>query len=305
MSTATVRVPAKINLHLGVGPRREDGFHSLATVYHAIDVYDEVRATARDDGEVTVEVHVEAVRGESMRVPDGEDNLAVRAALLLAEHTGTTRGVDLMIRKVIPVAGGLAGGSADAAAALVACAEVWGLRLGRHDLEPLAAELGSDVAFLLHGGTAIGSGRGEVVSPVMTRGSYSWVLAVFAHGLSTAEVYAEFDRLAGQGVVPEPEIPDTLFTDLRHPDGDAPPSLTGGNDLTGAALSLRPELGAALDVGRSAGALAAFVSGSGPTVVLMARDDTHAMDLSVALTGARVCTDVIKARGPVPGARLI
>jgi 4-diphosphocytidyl-2-C-methyl-D-erythritol kinase len=300
-----VRVPAKINLCLGVGPVRADGYHPLATVYQAVDLHDEVRATTRDDDAVTVSVHAEMDGyAESVIVPEDEDNLAVRAARALQAATGVTAGVDLSIRKVIPVAGGMAGGSADAAAALVACNEIWGTGLSKTDLDLIAAQLGSDVPFLLHGGTAVGGGRGETVSPVLARGGYHWVFATAALGLSTAAVYAEFDRLAAGAPVDPPEVPDALMTALRA--GDA--SALGdhlSNDLTEAALSLRPELTDTLEIGLEAGALGAILSGSGPTAMFLAEDEQHGLDISIALSSAAACADVIQSRGPVPGARLI
>lgn len=306
MTSATARVPAKINLCLGVGPVRDDGFHALATVYQALDVHDEVRAVVADDSdEITVSVHIEADRlVESIDVPTDDDNLAVRAAKLLRDTTGVDGGVRLAIRKVIPVAGGMAGGSADAAAALVACNEVWGTGLGRQELEELASTLGSDVPFLLHGGNAIGGGRGEVISPVLARGSYFWVVAVASQGLPTREVFAEFDRL-NEGIdVPDPVVPDDLLAALRA--GDAVElGATLSNDLTDAALSLRPELRGTLDLGLQADALGAVVSGSGPTCLFLAGDEAHSLDIAMALAGAGVCADVIQARGPVAGARLI
>lgn len=305
MTSATVRVPAKINLCLGVGPVRADGYHPLATVYQAVDLHDEVRATTRDDDAVTVSVHAEMDGyAESVIVPEDEDNLAVRAARALQAATGVTAGVDLSIRKVIPVAGGMAGGSADAAAALVACNEIWGTGLSKTDLDLIAAQLGSDVPFLLHGGTAVGGGRGETVSPVLARGGYHWVFATAALGLSTAAVYAEFDRLAAGAPVDPPEVPDALMTALRA--GDA--SALGdhlSNDLTEAALSLRPELTDTLEIGLEAGALGAILSGSGPTAMFLAEDEQHGLDISIALSSAAACADVIQSRGPVPGARLI
>ncbi|MGJ9411362.1 4-(cytidine 5'-diphospho)-2-C-methyl-D-erythritol kinase [Aeromicrobium sp. CF4.19] len=302
MTTATVRVPAKINLCLGVGPVRVDGFHPLATVYQALDLHDEVRATVDDAG--TLSVATRTTEEERADVPEGLDNLALEAAALLRERTGVEAGVELSIRKVIPVGGGLAGGSADAAAALVACNEVWGTGLSRHELEPLAAELGSDVPFLLHGGIAIGGGRGETVSPVLARGSYHWVLGVAAQGLSTAAVYAEFDRLTQDREVPEPEVSDALLAALRA--GDA--ELLGqalSNDLTEAALSLRPELRSTLDLGLEAEALGAVISGSGPTCLFLASDEEHSLDIAIALAGAGACADVVQARGPVSGVRFV
>jgi 4-diphosphocytidyl-2-C-methyl-D-erythritol kinase len=305
VTSATARVPAKINLCLGVGPVRDDGFHSLATVYQALDVHDEVRATALDDtDDITVAVHIEADRlVESIDVPTDDDNLAVRAARLLRDRTGVEGGVRLAIRKVIPVAGGMAGGSADAAAALIACNEVWGTGLGRAELEQLATELGSDVPFMLHGGNAVGSGRGEMISPVLARGAYFWVVAVASQGLPTREVFAEFDRLNHGANLAQPEVADDLLAALRAGD-PAELGATLSNDLTDAALSLRPELRGTLDLGLQAEALGAVVSGSGPTCLFLAGDEAHSLDIAIALAGAGVCADVVQARGPVAGARL-
>ena len=304
MTTATVRVPAKINLCLGVGPVRDDGFHPLATVYQAVDLHDEVRATARVDEQITVAVHSELdVRAESAFVPEDDDNLAVRAARLLREVTGTTAGVDLAIRKVIPVAGGMAGGSADAAAALVACNDAWATGLSRAELEQIAAQLGSDVPFLLHGGNAIGGGRGETISPVLARGSYHWVFAMAHEGLSTKAVYAEFDRLNEGSQVQDPVVPDALLAALRAGDAEALGDALS-NDLTEAALSLRPELQDTLEIGIEAGALGAILSGSGPTALFLASDEQHSLDIAFALSSASGCADVVQSRGPVTGARI-
>ncbi|MDN5856375.1 MAG: 4-(cytidine 5'-diphospho)-2-C-methyl-D-erythritol kinase, partial [Actinomycetia bacterium] len=179
MRTSTARVPAKINLSLGVGGMRPDGYHPLATVYQAVGLCDEVRANEVGDDSVTVRVHSDADQGEELTdVPVGIENIAVRAALLLRESAGIEDGVALSIRKSIPVSGGMAGGSADAAGALVACDDLWGLRTPKTELERIAAQLGSDVPFCLSGGNAIGSGHGEVISPVLARGSYQWVFAL-------------------------------------------------------------------------------------------------------------------------------
>lgn len=304
MSTANVRVPAKINLCLGVGPVREDGYHPLATVYQAVDLHDEVRATLRDDNEITVTVHTDLdPRSEVAVVPENDNNLAVKAARLLRERTGITAGVDLAIRKVIPVAGGMAGGSADAAAALVACNDVWGAGLSRAALEVLAAQLGSDVPFLLHGGIAVGGGRGETVSPVLARGSYHWVFAMAHEGLSTKAVFAEFDRINAHATVSEPMVPDALLAALRAGDAEALGAALS-NDLTEAALSLRPELEDTLSIGVEAGALGAILSGSGPTAMFLASDEQHSLDIAFALSSASGCADVVQSRGPVAGARL-
>ncbi len=305
MTSATARVPAKINLSLGVGPVRDDGFHPLATVYQALDVHDEVRATLLDDSDdVHVSVQLESSASELGEVPEGSDNLAVRAARALQDAMGVELGARLAIRKVIPIAGGMAGGSADAAAALVACNAIWGTGLSREELSEVAADIGSDVPFLLHGGTAIGSGRGENISPILGRGSYYWVVAVSDRGLSTPEVFAEFDRLTEGQEIPPPAVPDHLLTALRNGDPEAlGAALT--NDLGSAALSLRPDLRDVLSIGSGAGALGSIVSGSGPTCLFLAQDESHRLDLAMALASSGVCADVIQARGPVPGAHLI
>jgi 4-diphosphocytidyl-2-C-methyl-D-erythritol kinase len=294
----TVRAPAKINLCLGVGAPQPDGFHPLATVYQAIGVYDELRARPAD--ETTIRVH----RDASGTVPEDEGNLAVQAALLLAQEYAVDRGVELHLSKGIPVAGGMAGGSSDAAAALVACAAVWGLAIPRSRLLELAARLGSDVPFCLVGGTAIGIGRGEQVSPLLVRGHYSWVVATADGGLSTPAVYAELDRLRGSEPVPDPVVPDALLAALRE---GCPRALAEAltNDLQRAALSLRPEIASTMEVGERAGALAALVTGSGPTTLFLAEDDEHADDLAHVLLESGHARSVLSAFGPVPGATVV
>lgn len=297
MRPVTVSVPAKVNLQLSVGPLREDGYHELATVFHAVDLLDTVTATPSDHLRVVVE-------GEDYgRVPTDRHNLAWRAAELLADAAGVDPNVTLHITKSIPVAGGMAGGSADAAAALVACDALWGTRLGADELQELAAEVGSDVAFALVGGTAIGRGRGEVLTPVLTRGTLHWAFAIFEGGLSTPAVYAKCDELRGSDA-PDPHVSDALLTALAA--GDAA-SLGRAlrNDLQPAAIALRPELADVLEVGEDYGALGQIVSGSGPTCAFLARDEDHALDIAVALTGTGLCRTVKRARGPVPGARAV
>ena len=294
----TARAPAKVNLHLSVGRLRSDGFHDLTTVFQAVGLYDDV-AVERADA-LTVEVTGE----RADQVPTDATNLAARAVQLLARHTGRPADVAISIRKGIPVAGGCAGGSADAAAALVACDALWGTGLSRDALAGLGAELGSDVPFSLHGGTALGTGRGEQLTPVLGQGGYAWVLALSAGGLSTPEVYAQLDRQRDTGPVGVVSSPADVLSALRSGDAVALGRALG-NDLQGAALALRPELRQVLDTGRSLGALGALVSGSGPTVALLARDAGHAVDLAPALAAAGVCDAVRRADGPVPGARVV
>ena len=301
MTSVTARAPAKINLALSVGPVRPDGFHDVATAYHAVSLYDEVVATAAD----ALSVSVSGVTGVPVDdVPADGTNLAAAAAVALAERAGVEPAVSLHITKGIPVAGGMAGGSADAAAALVACDALWQTGLSRAALLELAADLGSDVPFSLVGGTALGTGRGELLTPVLARGRFHWVVALADGGLATPEVYAQCDRLRADHRVTEPRVADALMAALRSGDADALGAALR-NDLQEAALSLRPELGQTLATGREAGALGGLVSGSGPTVVLLARGPEHAIDIAVALSATGTCRAVKRARGPVPGARLL
>lgn len=305
-ASVTARVPAKVNLQLSVGPPREDGYHDVVTVYHAVGLFDEVTVTQADRTSVTV-------TGEGgPAVPLGPANLAVRAAVALARATGRrgrgAGGVKIEIRKRIPVAAGLAGGSADAAAALVACNELWQTGLSHGELSRIGAKLGSDVPFALAGGTAVGLGRGERLTTALVSGSYHWVLAFGANGLATPDVYAACDRLRaargsqdGQAEVPAPQLNTELMAALRSGDPAAVGPLLS-NDLQPAALSLQPLLRRALAAGREHGALGAVVSGSGPTCAFLAADADAASELAVGVTGAGVCRAVVQVAGPAPGA---
>jgi 4-diphosphocytidyl-2-C-methyl-D-erythritol kinase len=307
----TVRVPAKLNLQLAVGPPRGDGYHDLVTVFHAVSLFDEVTVTPADRDGITV-------TGEGAdRVPADSGNLALRAVAAFraavpgvagsgsgAAGAGAGRGVQVRIAKRIPVAAGLAGGSADAAAALVACNELWDAGLSQTQLAEIAARVGSDVAFALLGGTAVGRGRGERLTPALAPSTpYHWVLA-FADGqLSTPEVYATLDRLRADGAA-EPVLDAALMSALRS--GDARRlGRALSNDLQQAALSLFPGLRKTLAAGLELGALGALVSGSGPTCVFLAASANRALDLAVSLSGAGVCRSVARVTGPVPGAAVV
>jgi 4-diphosphocytidyl-2-C-methyl-D-erythritol kinase len=294
-----VRVPAKINLHLGVGPRRSDGFHELNTVYHAIDICDELTARPGDTLALTME-------GEGAGdLALDETNLTIRAARALAAHARVPAYARLHLRKSIPLAGGLAGGSADAAATLVACDALWGTGLSRDELAGIGARLGSDVPFLLHGGTALGTGRGERISPILARPTaWHWVVAFADGGLATADVYRELDRQrSGRWSPAALDSPDTLMAALRQRDPDVL-GASLGNDLQPAALVLRPALADVLKSGYDAGAIAGMVSGSGPTCVFLVADARHAETVAAGLTDAAVCREARIARGPMPGARV-
>jgi len=306
-SAVTVRVPAKVNLQLAVGPLRYDGYHGVVTVYQAISLYDEV--TVRPAERTRVVVSGE----DAASVPTGPTNLASKAVTALGRATGqrgaSRPAVQIEIRKRIPVAAGLAGGSADAAATLVACNELWRTGLTQQELSEVAARLGSDVPFALVGGTAVGRGRGELLTAALVAGSYHWAMAFASGGLSTPEVYATCDRLrAARSVdgaeVPEPQLSGPLMAALRSGN----PAAVGpelANDLQPAAISLRPELRRALTAGREHGAVGVMVSGSGPTCLFLATDAAHARDLAVSLTGAGICRAVAVASGPVPGAAVM
>lgn len=294
-----VRVPSKINLHLGVGPLRPDGYHELSTVYHAISLFDELTARPGDTLTLTME-------GEGTgELALDDSNLIIRAARALAARARVPAYARLHLRKSIPLAGGLAGGSADAAATLLACDALWGTGYGKDELAEIGAELGSDVPFLLYGGTALGTGHGETVSPILARPTtWHWVVAIADGGLSTPEVYRELDRLRDSPWPPTAlESPDALMGALRQ----RRPEVLGAalaNDLQPAALSLRPALSDVLKAGYDAGAVAGIVSGSGPTCVFLATDGAHAERVAARLDESGVCRRAVTARGPMPGARV-
>jgi 4-diphosphocytidyl-2-C-methyl-D-erythritol kinase len=297
------RAPAKVNVHLGVGPLRPDGFHELQTVFLAVSLFDTV--TVRRSGGLSLEVRGEGA--DDGAVPSDSRNLVWQAAELLARHAGVTADAHLVVDKSIPAAAGLAGGSADAAATLVALDALWGTRATRGDLAALAAQLGSDVPFSLLGGVALGTGRGEQLSPVLARRRWDWVLGIAGEGLSTPTVYGELDALRAAGELPEPGAPastEPVLAALRSgPVGTLAAALS--NDLQAPAVRLRPELREALRAATGAGASAALVSGSGPTVAALAEDEDGALRLAAELAGTGVFRDVRAVHGPVPGARLV
>ena len=303
----TVRAPGKLNLQLSVGRKQEDGYHPLATVFQAVDLYETVTATLRDDPEFTIELTMlPTVNAEPGAVPLDESNLVIRAARAVAARYGVTAGVHLHILKGVPVAGGMAGGSADAAAALVACAEVWEVGATRDELDELASSLGADVPFALHGHTAVGLGRGDELSPAMTHGEFHWVFATQGHGLSTPAVYGEFDRqvTAGEHVVAEPRLSDSLMSALMAGDPHALGEALA-NDLQGPALVLAPHLEHTMDLAREAGALGVMISGSGPTVAALARSRQHALAIAAHISAAGSADAVLTVTGPAPGATII
>ncbi|KUM69639.1 4-(cytidine 5'-diphospho)-2-C-methyl-D-erythritol kinase [Streptomyces griseorubiginosus] len=296
--SVTVRVPAKVNVQLAVGAARPDGFHDLANVFLAVGLHDEVTVTPAEELRVTCE------GPDAAQVPLDRTNLAARAAFALAGRYGIEPGVHLHIAKDIPVAGGMAGGSADGAGALLACDALWGTGASREELLDICAELGSDVPFSLVGGAALGTGRGEKLRPLDVGGGFSWVFAMAERGLSTPAVFREFDRLTAGLDVPEPVASEALLDALAKGDPEALAAAVS-NDLQPAALSLFPELADTLAAGSAAGALAGLVSGSGPTTAFLARDAGAARKIADELRASGTCRAVRTASGPVPGATVI
>ncbi len=297
-SPVTVRAPSKVNLHLGVGDLRADGYHDLTTVFQALSLSDDLEIAPA--ASLTVRVSGEG----AAEVPTDRTNLVWKAAVRLAHLAGRAPLVEIAIAKGIPVAGGMAGGSADAAATLVGLNELWDLGLSRDELSGIAAELGSDVPFALQGGTALGTGRGERLLPVLSRNTFHWVIALAKGGLSTPAVYAELDRLRENGNPPRLGEPQQLMQALAAGDPKLLAPLLG-NDLQAAALSLKPELRRTLRAGVGAGALAGLVSGSGPTCAFLCDSEAAAVAVAAELAGAGVCRSVRTASGPVPGARVL
>lgn len=313
---------AKVNLHLGVGPLREDGFHELLTVFQSLSLRSVVELEARprdEDGQSSERATVVdslAVTGLSARmVPTDTRNLAWQAVDAVARSVGVTPAelpdsARLRIQKGIPVAGGMAGGSADAAAALL-LAQEWlsssygAPRLPAEELERLAAELGSDVPFTLRGGTMLGRGRGEQLTPVLSRGTWWWVLALAEGGLSTPTVFHKLDELRAKGRLPEPSL-DSQAVVQALASGD-PWRLAEviHNDLEPAALSVRPDLRRTLHCGRDSGALAGIVSGSGPTCAFLCSDEAHARAVAADIEGAGVARLALVANAPAGGATIL
>ena len=300
-NSVTVRVPAKVNLQLSVGPREADGFHNLVSVFQAISIFDDVTVRRGAPGSgISISVSGEHTHG----VPADASNLAVKAAQLMIDRFDIDADLQIEVKKSIPVAGGMAGGSADAAATLVALDALFQLELSREELHRLGSELGSDVPFMISGGTAVGQGRGDQLTAALSRGTYHWVLALSSVGLSTPAVYAECDRMRAELEIAPPQVSDALMQSLLAADAQAVGrALT--NDLQSAACSLRPALSLVLEVGRDYGALGAIVSGSGPTVAFLVADEEAGLDLAVALTASGVVGSVARALGPVAGAKVI
>ena len=295
------RVPGKVNLQLSVGPLGDDGFHEVTTVFQAISLFDDVTVTEGKPGAGTsISVSGQTANG----VPADASNLAIRAAQLMMKEFELSTDLEIKLKKEIPVAGGMAGGSADAAGVIVGLDSLYELGLAKDEMEKIASQIGSDVPFSISGGVAIGTGRGDQITTALSKGSYTWVLALSSQGLSTPAVYQECDRLREGLSIASPQVSEPLMQALRAGDSKAlGKSLL--NDLQAAACSLRPALRLVLDVGIDYGALGGIVSGSGPTVAFLVSDEEHAMDLTVALSASGVVSSIARAVGPAHGARII
>jgi 4-diphosphocytidyl-2-C-methyl-D-erythritol kinase len=294
-------VPAKVNLQLSVGPLGSDGFHEATTVFQAISLFDDVTVATAPEGDG---IKISITGQTSSGVPADSSNLAVKAAELMIKKYDLPADLVIKLKKEIPVAGGMAGGSADAAGVIVGLDSLFELGLSRDEMEIVGSKIGSDVPFSICGGVAIGTGRGDQITPALSKGSYNWVLALSGQGLSTPSVYQECDRLREGLSISAPLVSEPLMQALRAGDAKAlGKALT--NELQPAACSLRPALRLVLDVGIDYGALGGIVSGSGPTVAFLVSDDEHAMDLTVALSASGVVSSVVRATGPAHGARII
>ncbi|WP_067781999.1 4-(cytidine 5'-diphospho)-2-C-methyl-D-erythritol kinase [Actinomyces vulturis] len=292
--------PGKVNLFLSAGSPTSDGYHPLTTVFQAVNVHETVIASVRDH-QTSVTMSLES---PNPSVPTDESNLAVRAALLFKKRYGITQGVHLHVDKKIPAAGGMAGGSADAAATLRACDALFNSEASLEDLESLARELGADVPFLLTGGVALAEGRGDLITPLTTDMELTWVLAFQREGLSTPAVFREFDRLHdGREELTPAAMPEPLIKALREGDIDLlADSLC--NDLEQAAINLHPDMAETLRLARSSGALAAMVSGSGPTVAALVTGPEQARSVQTLLETLPQVAGTMIVHGPVAGAHV-
>ena len=308
---ATAQAPGKVNLSLAVGEPREDGYHPLATLFLAVSMVEEVTATHRADGLITVSISdASSAVADPDTIPLDETNLAVRASRLLRDHLGLdaeTHGVHLEITKQVPVAGGMGGGSADAAAALAACAGLWEAGLSRDELARIGAPLGADVPFAVTGGAAVGRGVGDELTPLLSRDPLHLVLVPASQGLSTPQVYTTLDTLRADGVLDTPETAPDVSPELiqalvaGHAESVA---LLMSNDLQVPATTMVPELSEMIEIGMEEGALAGQVSGSGPTIMFVARSAEDSMQLAGRIQD-RTGIAAVPVHGPYPGARLL
>ena len=289
-SSLRARAAAKVNLGLYVGPVQKNGrYHEVVSVLQSSDIWDELEVEVVPEG-LGLEV-------EGGGLPPDETNLVLVAARELARRSRDLPGARFRLRKGIPVSAGLGGGSADGAAALIALDRLWGLHLPTVNLHAMAAEVGSDVPFCVAGGAGVATGRGDKVREVPSKGSSWWVVGIDHERLSTEDVYDRFDEL-GLAAPLEDRWPDDLLAALAAGD---PERLAGAlyNDLEPAAFDLLPGLAKSKQRLLEAGALGAIMSGSGPTMLGLCRDEDHATQLARSVRSGFARVEV--ARGPVPG----
>ncbi|GAA2557855.1 4-diphosphocytidyl-2-C-methyl-D-erythritol kinase [Neomicrococcus aestuarii] len=305
LRSVVARAPGKINVSLEVGPPREDGYHSVATIYLAVNLFEDIRASERMDTEFTISLSPDSAPfADPETFPIGPENLVIRAAAELRAYTGVKAGADLEVTKRVPIAGGMGGGSADAAAALVACNALWETGLNREELAIVGARLGADVPFALYGGAAVGLGVGDQLSPLLLRNATHWVLVPASYGLSTPEVYGTLDKLRAEQDV---EAPTNVDVDTVHALVAANVeslALNVRNDMEQAAIHLAPEIATVIATGEKLGAARGIVSGSGPTIAFLAEDKDHAEQLRT-LINEELDVDALVVHGPANGAAVV
>lgn len=324
-SDVSVSAPGKVNLFLALGAARPDGYHPLNTVFAQIGLSETVTvspmkslattapqsastapvssassAPAQSDSALAAQtggprIELALTRPDS-NVPLDHTNLAHRAAQAVAQQAAqrglATPDVHILLDKAVPVAGGMAGGSADAAATLKACNEFWQVGLSLEELAHLGAQLGADVPFGLYGGVALGTGRGDLIEPLKAApGPYYWTFALQDEGLSTAAVFKHFD--ATVQAPPAADMPPEQLLAALEAGDVAEVSRHIRNDLQATAIDLRPELGQLIDLAKKAGALAAMVSGSGPTVAALSSSRAVAERVALCWSLTPFCDQVV------------
>jgi 4-diphosphocytidyl-2-C-methyl-D-erythritol kinase len=281
--------PAKVNIYFAVGSFLKDGFHKVASCYQALSLREKV--LVESSVHFSIDFAGDYKLQSEASVPKDKSNLVYKAGdelIALGAKSGAEK-VSFLINKSVPIAGGMAGGSADAAASLVALNEL--NQSGLEDrFQEAASKLGADVPFSLIGGTAIGLGRGQVLSKIKVETVLHWVMSPSSFGLSTPQVYRKLDVMRiNEGVdvahLEEPAVPEDLIVALQSGDVKSIANLMH-NDLEVAAIAIRPELANILDAGRKAGSLRSMVSGSGPTIAHLAKDRVHAEQIANRLHNA-------------------
>ncbi|MGX1433761.1 4-diphosphocytidyl-2-C-methyl-D-erythritol kinase [Cytobacillus horneckiae] len=276
-----VKAPAKINLSLDVLGKRDDGYHEVEMIMTTIDLADRLELTLLETNEIKIVSH-------NRFVPDDHRNLAYQAAVLLKERFNVNKGVSIAIEKVIPVAAGLAGGSSDAAAALRGLNKLWGLGLTLDELAEIGAEIGSDVSFCVYGGTALATGRGEMIQPLPAPPTCWVILAKPFIGVSTADVYRKLN-LNGLKHPNTKEMIQAIHTSdyglvCRHL----------ANVLEDVTLKMHPEVNQIKEQMKRFGADAVLMSGSGPTVFGLVHHDSRMHRIYNGLRG--FCDQVFAVR---------